>query len=76
MTSVHTACDRAGCDGWDGTARYRWRRPIVWISDVELSDDGKRQTKVWRRCRVSSPARDRMVLENCYFSSDPWVRER
>lgn len=73
MPSVHTVCDRAGCDGWDGNARYRWRRPIVWISDVEQSD---RQTKVWRRCRVSFRARDRFVLENCYFSSDPWVRKR
>jgi hypothetical protein len=75
MTSVHIACGRGGCDGWDRDGRYRWRRPIVWISDVDTSDDGKRQTKVWRRCRVSFRARDRMVLENCYFSSDPWVRE-
>ncbi|MBR0715787.1 hypothetical protein JQ632_17720 [Bradyrhizobium liaoningense] len=75
MTRVHVACDRAGCDGWDLDGRYRWRRPIVWISDVDMSDDGKRQTKVWRRCRVNFPAGDRMVLENCYFSSDPWVRE-
>ncbi|WP_249141184.1 MULTISPECIES: hypothetical protein [Bradyrhizobium] len=74
MTRFHMAC-AGGCDAWDLDGRYRWRSPIVWISDVEMSDDGKRQTNVWRRCRVNFTARDRMVLENCYFSADPWVRE-
>ena len=75
MTSFQMACARGGCDGWDGTWRYQWRRPILSISDVELSDDGKRQTTVWRRCPVRFLAWNRMVLENRHFSSDPWVRE-
>ncbi|MGY8662976.1 hypothetical protein Q3C01_11475 [Bradyrhizobium sp. UFLA05-109] len=60
-----------GCDGRDGEARYRWRRPHMSIAYIYRNGMDE-----WRRCRVDFSTKDRMVLENCNLPSDPWVRER
>lgn len=75
MASFNFACGRDGCDGWDGVWRYRWRPPILSLSDVETSADGKGQSKVWRRCRVQFLTKDWMQLQDCEQSSEPWIRK-
>ncbi|CCE00542.1 conserved hypothetical protein [Bradyrhizobium sp. STM 3809] len=69
------ACGSGGCDGWDNERRYRWRPPHLSLSDVAISADGERQTRVWRRCRVVFLTADWMQLQDCAQSTDPWVRE-
>ncbi|MGJ4949718.1 hypothetical protein [Bradyrhizobium sp. HKCCYLS20291] len=75
LISRTLACGAGGCDGWDNERRYRWRTPMLSLSDVETSPDGKTRTTVWRRCRVRFLTRDWMQLQDCSQSTDPWVRE-
>ena len=75
MESINVACGPGVCGGWDGAWRYRWRRPMLWVADVETAKDGREQTKVWPRCRVQFLTKDWMQLQDCPQTSEPWIRK-
>jgi hypothetical protein len=74
MKSVNIACIKGGgCDGWDGGWDYRWRKDMLEIRDWNYDEAGKGM-KAWRRCRPEFAGSKRMVLKDCYFSPQEWVK--
>jgi hypothetical protein len=75
MTTSNFACARGGfCDAWDGEGPYQWRKDMLEIRDWDYDETGS-GTKVWRRCRLLFARADRMVLKDCYFSTQEWIKQ-
>eukprot|EP01037_Dinobryon_pediforme_P022286 gene22286-23397_t len=65
-----------GCDGWDDRRNYRFARGYLHVSDLGYDQRGNGR-KVWRKCKVQFPARDRMVLSGCEVAGTEewyWVK--